>query len=528
MHSIRTKITAFTVCMSIIAMTIATVIGAISIHNIGSGDSREMLRMQCETGQKNLDSYFDSVEQSVEMVSSYIESDLAGISDLDDEARAAHVERVKGMAGDVAYNTNGVLTYYYRIDPELMKDVPGFWFVDLDGGNFKEHEPTDISQYDTGDTSQLVWFTVPKNTGKRIWLPPYITDNLDVRVISYNVPVYWKHRFLGVFGIEIDYSTMAAQVDNIKLFKNGYAFINDKEGKIIYHPQIDVTSMSEEEQPEVPEGLLGGKEYVSYTFDGVKRVAYWKPLKNGMRLNVSVPESEINSELHKHILRMIIISVIVLAIFILFAMHFTAYITEPLLDLTRAAKEVDAGNYDVELKYEGDDEVGILTRSFEMLVSHHNKGAFDIYMKDMREKAEDPDDDTEFAIAMFDCDDLKTINDSYGHEKGDIYLKRACNLICRVFRHSPVFRIGGDEFAAILTDDDYRRRNELALQFEKACARMQASDTDPWEKVSASFGIAVYDPEQDHEVTNTVKRADDIMYGYKRSHRRGGSDDDQE
>ena len=45
---------------------------------------------------------------------------------------------------------------------------------------------------------------------------------------------------------------------------------------------------------------------------------------------------------------------------------------------------------------------------------------------------------------------LKLINDTYGHEKGDIYLKTACNAICDVFRHSPVFRMGGDEFAVLL------------------------------------------------------------------------------
>lgn len=52
-----------------------------------------------------------------------------------------------------------------------------------------EHQVTDITLYDTEDTSQLVWYTVPKATGEAVWLPPYITDNLDVRVLSYNVPI---------------------------------------------------------------------------------------------------------------------------------------------------------------------------------------------------------------------------------------------------------------------------------------------------------------------------------------------------
>ena len=61
----------------------------------------------------------------------------------------------------------------------------------------------------------------------------------------------------------------------------------------------------------------------------------------------------------------------------------------------------------------------------------------------------------DFAIAMFDVNNLKLINDSKGHDAGDSYLIRACRLICDVFKHSPVYRMGGDEFVAFLTGDDY-------------------------------------------------------------------------
>ena len=84
----------------------------------------------------------------------------------------------------------------------------------------QQHTGTGFPQdraHDTGDTSKLVWFTVPKATGKPVWLSPYITDNLNVRVISYNEPIYWKGRFVGVIGIELDYSAMAEEVNRISL-----------------------------------------------------------------------------------------------------------------------------------------------------------------------------------------------------------------------------------------------------------------------------------------------------------------------
>ena len=135
--------------------------------------------------------------------------------------------------------------------------MKGFWYTNLDGEGFIPHEVTDITRYDTQDTSKLVWFTVPKHTGEAIWLPPYITENLDKRVISYNVPIYYKDEFVGVVGFEIDYSTMAEQVESIRLFDNGYAFLNDDKGNLFFHPRIDVAELTAETMPKAPEGENG-------------------------------------------------------------------------------------------------------------------------------------------------------------------------------------------------------------------------------------------------------------------------------
>ncbi|MBQ9009944.1 MAG: transporter substrate-binding domain-containing protein, partial [Clostridia bacterium] len=72
-----------------------------------------------------------------------------------------------------------------------------------------------------------------------------------------------------------------------------------------------------------------------------------------------------------------------------------------------------------------------------------------------------------FSVAVFDLNDLKRINDTQGHEAGDEYIRTACRLICTHFKHSPVFRIGGDEFVAILEGVDYENQREILEQFEK-------------------------------------------------------------
>lgn len=532
MNSLRTKITTLVVCIAVIAITIAAVIGTVSIKKLGDSSAEQLLLLLCETGEKNLDFYFESITQSVVTVSDLVKADLksADLSEL-----SGHIERVRDVFGKAAFQTHGVLTYYYRIDPSVSTEASGFWYADLDGNGFVEREPTDLTECNISDTSdpEMVWFTVPKLSGKSIWLPPYISKNLYRRVLSYNVPIYKGNAFVGVVGIEIDYSVMAMEVDSIKLYDNGYAFINDAEGNIIYHPLIDVTVL--EEKPKVPDGLLGEDNNVRYTYEGVEKQGVWHELSNGMRLNVSVPVSEINSEWHHLILIMVIVSAALIVVIILLSLHFSGSITKHLRQLTEAAEQVDAGNYDVMLSYNEKDEVGILSRTFDKLIRHlkihisdltslaktdaltavSNKGAYDLCIRELQQQLDDPDQFPEFAIAIFDCDDLKLINDRYGHDKGDLYLKNTSAIICHVFGHSPVFRIGGDEFAVIMQNEDYENRTALIQLFEKRCESTCVKDNEWWEQIRVSMGMAVYDPSDDRTVDDVSRRADKLMYENK-------------
>ena len=144
MHSIRTKITLLTVCVIVIAVTTVSLLSVVFITKSEHQESDQMLLLLCETGERNLDLYFNSVQKSVGNVASYIEKDING---LDDEKLQKHIDRVDEYFDMMASKTNGVLTYYYRIDPGVSDKVKGFWYTDLDGEGFVAHEVTDITKY---------------------------------------------------------------------------------------------------------------------------------------------------------------------------------------------------------------------------------------------------------------------------------------------------------------------------------------------------------------------------------------------
>ena len=181
--------------------------------------------------------------------------------------------------------------------------------------------------------------------------------------------------------------------------------------------------------------------------------------------------------------------------------------------IIRAKKEVEESHHQVD---------ALNKRVFvDALTSVRNKGGFNDYIQGLQERL-DSKEPLVFAVIILDCDNLKNVNDRYGHDKGDAYIKKASELICRVFKRSPVFRIGGDEFAVVLENEDYQNRKELTELFDKKAEEIRASTENKWEQVSVALGMAEYDPQSDTSVDDVIHRADKTMYEKKRT-RKGKS-----
>lgn len=123
----------------------------------------------------------------------------------------------------------------------------------------------------------------------------------------------------------------------------------------------------------------------------------------------------------------------------------------------------------------------------------------------------------DFGIAMVDLNYLKKINDTFGHEKGNQAIIRICTIVCKLFSHSPVFRIGGDEFVVILENDDFTSIDDKIKDFNSTLETLKNdASLEPWEQVSAAIGWSMFDPKIDNNVDNVFKRADSNMYENKK------------
>lgn len=150
--------------------------------------------------------------------------------------------------------------------------------------------------------------------------------------------------------------------------------------------------------------------------------------------------------------------------------------------------------------------------NIDALTKVRNKRAYDIEVEKLNEGTQP------YAVIMVDVNGLKRMNDTYGHEKGDISINTVCRIICRIFKHSQVFRVGGDEFVVILEQSDYEERDALTrLILDEFHRNADDASLPPWERVSAAVGCAVYDRAVDDGVDSVLKRADAAMYENKRA-----------
>ncbi len=103
------------------------------------------------------------------------------------------------------------------------------------------------------------------------------------------------------------------------------------------------------------------------------------------------------------------------------------------------------------------------------------------------------------------------INDTEGHVAGDEYLKASAKLLCDIYVHSPVFRVGGDEFAVFLQSSDYANRDALLQKLRDRVLENQRTNARP---ILAS-GMSEFIQGTDTLVSEVFERADREMYENK-------------
>lgn len=152
--------------------------------------------------------------------------------------------------------------------------------------------------------------------------------------------------------------------------------------------------------------------------------------------------------------------------------------------------------------------------SKDVLTGVKSKSAYDAYVAKL--DADINQNKYHFAVVMVDINNLKYVNDKYGHELGNAYIRGCIKHVCDINKKSPVFRIGGDEFVVILEGTEYEDRQDLMDDMEEFFADCyNDSSKQEYERYSVSIGMAEFDKKHDTSYAEVFNKADKAMYENK-------------
>ena len=429
----------------------------------------------------------------------------------DEVYRDRYCESMKERFSAIAMSTDGCIAYYVRLDPGIAGPLGGFSMqredVRWEGAlsPFVSRTPVDLSKYPPEDVKNVGWYYIPIKNHSATWIEPYVDPTAKSYVISYVAPIRVEGKYVGVVGMDIDFSFITQELRRLSIYDYGYVYITNRNGIVLYHRDL-------------PQGYLfrPNPEYQEMEIY----------LTNGMWLGIATPLSKVHDERNR-VMMHLGAAILMVAMFVsLISIFLASRAIRPLAGMTEAAKRIASGDLNVELSYESGNELGILVRSIREMAAKLEGYVYRDKLTGLRntaaymskgaelDKQSKTDDELRYGVIIFDANFLKKVNDQYGHEAGNELIRHASKVICTVFAHSPVYRIGGDEFAAILEGQDYEHKERLLRRFDEEAAEERFEvEGGNLLIVSVARGLGVYEPGMDF--ATVAKLADAAMYEHK-------------
>lgn len=276
------------------------------------------------------------------------------------------------------------------------------------------------------------------------------------------------------------------------------------------------------------------KFYTNVLIHSSTYFSYYAPLTNsdgavaGM-LFVGKPTNEVDAYVRASVYPLVIADLIFMIVVSLFIYLYTRGFTSSLLQIHSFLKEVSSGNLNASLPSEvlkRNDELSEIAHSAlnmqrslhnlveqDALTSLANRRSGDIRLKQIMKSA--AADGTSFCVAIGDIDDFKRVNDTYGHDCGDLVLKRVAEVLRRRMRGNGfAARWGGEEFLLVFENMDLMQAKLLLREILDDIRSMECIYDDLFICVTMTFGLA---QEKTENITELLRTADDRLYKGKNS-----------
>ena len=512
------------------------------VDNLTNARLKNSVYKSSEPIVQNLISAESSVEDAEFTTSSYFTTS----AQLSDKTYVnSSLEKIEDFYKFSATHYQPVCGYWLILNPTYTGLTPeaesgdGFFYAKNQEGTYVKTPVTNVLKYEETDTEHIGWWVAVKNNKQPVWTNPYYNANINKNMFSYVRPFFAAdNTFLGAVGIDIDLASIIDYIDEYDEYKDAHPVLLDKDGKIIIQESVQTfdenghfigSDKTVKDVAGIDSFIDAESGAIIYKYEGHRRNAMSVELPNGFVYGISVRTGELRRPVRMVIFIPLLVYIgagaaIVVLVYFMVRRH-----TKPLSDLNEAIEKIQKGRMDVVIEAKHHDEIGQLATSFQKMVASikeknkiisamayldgltgvKNKNAHRETVKRLDQEIQEGR--AKFAVVMLDVNNLKIINDNIGHDGGDRIIIGSCYSLCKAFSHSPVYRIGGDEFVAIVEGEDYENRQEIYEKLVNNEIEVKK------QKYDYAVGMATYEPGIDKSFHDVFTRADQEMYINKKA-----------
>ncbi|MDD5625856.1 MAG: ATP-binding protein [Patescibacteria group bacterium] len=221
------------------------------------------------------------------------------------------------------------------------------------------------------------------------WTPPYVDVTGHGLMISALAPVYQNDKMKMLTGVDLTLEDITNRILDIKLWKTGYAFMIDKEARLISLPvraqadlgikeeqlgisEIRKSSLLETSNPDLKYAVMSmikgknGIETIKFN-QSEKYIAYYPIKDTGWSLGIVVPVNEVIASAQNTKNFIFIVLLVLAVILIILAFLSSKMVSAPIKKLTKGAEEISKGNLFYQIKINTHDEIEQLADSFNQM-----------------------------------------------------------------------------------------------------------------------------------------------------------------
>lgn len=366
-----------------------------------------------------------------------------------------------------------------------------------------------------------------------------------------SAPLYdLQGKFVGVIVFELNLNTFFEHIQTTTgLGKSGETLIVKRVGDTVRYlnplrHKLDPSSgpVKMGDQRAIPAQLAASGQNgsgITYDYRGVEVVAAWRTIP-AAAWGIVVKTDAVEAFAPVIGLRddLLAAGALAFTLGMLFSLWLAHSMSQPIRALQKAAEELGHGNLEYQVPVESNDEIGQLSRTFNRMVLNlkeitasrdqirhlANHDALTglpnrLLLEDRLQQAliEGRREDEIVAVMFLDLDGFKGVNDTYGHEAGDVLLKQvAIRLLHCVRERDTVARLGGDEFVIVFIN--VKGVSNVEMIARKIIRAFERSfDISGFTlNVSTSIGVSLY-PQHAASPDDLMQLADEAMYQAKRA-----------